>query len=182
MGASEGKAANAVVEKRIAVVCVGNKLMLDEGIGPAVYEKLRAEYEIPDSVTLLDVGCMSLDQLPLVRDCDAIITVDAVDGTDEAPGTVFRFSPDDMARHSGAMASLHDLKLVDLFDAATLLGYECEGVCLGMQVGNMNPAEYTIDLTPPVRAALPLLTETVVAELARRGVDLARKDGRPLRS
>ena len=44
----------------------------------------------------------------------------------------------------------------------------------------MSPAEYTIDLTPPVRAALPLLVETVVAELARRGVWLERKDGRPV--
>lgn len=167
-------------EQRIAVICVGNKLMLDEGIGPAVYERLCEDYVIPDNVALLDVGCMSLDQLPLVRDCDTIITVDAVDGTDEAPGTVFRFSPDDMARHSGAMASLHDLKLVDLFDAATLLGYECEGVCLGMQVENMYPAEYTIDLTPPVREALPLLVETAVAEIARHGVLLARKDGRPV--
>ena len=160
---------------RIAIICVGNKLMMDEGIGPAVYDILQRDYEIPENVTLLDVGCMSLDQLPLVDVCDTIITVDAVDGTDEAPGTVFRFSPDDMARHSGAMASLHDLKLVDLFDAAMLLGYECEGVCLGMQVENMYPAEYTIDLTPPVRAALPLLVDTVVAEVAKRGVALLRR-------
>lgn len=168
-------AGDACRDKRVAVLCVGNKLMLDEGIGPAIYEMLRDGYIIPENVTLLDLGCMTFDQIDLVRDCDTIITVDAVDGTDEEPGTVFRFSPDDMARHSGAMASLHDLKLVDLFDAATLLGYECEGVCLGMQVENMSPAEYTIDLTARVRAALPLLCETVVAELARRGIWLEKK-------
>ena len=161
---------------RIAVICVGNKLMLDEGIGPAAYEELTRRYDIPDDVRLYDVGCMSLDQLPLVRDCETIITVDAVDGTDEPPGTVFRFSPDDMARHSGAMASLHDLKLVDLFDAAALLGYEAEGLCLGMQVDNMYPAEYTVGLTPAVAAGMPLLVETVVAELAKRGAVLTRRD------
>ncbi len=163
-------------ELQFAVICVGNKLMMDEGIGPAVYEKLVTDYVIPDNVRMLDVGCMSLDLIGLVDECDCIITVDAVDGTGEAPGTVFRFDPDAMARHSGAMASLHDLKLVDLFDAATLLGYEAEGVCLGMQVENMQPVEYTIDLTPPVRDNLPLLVETTVGELARRGTVLVRKE------
>ncbi len=46
-------------------------------------------------------------------------------------------------------------KLVDLFDAATLLGYEAEGLCLGMQVENPSPAVVTVGLTPKVAAALP---------------------------
>ena len=107
-----------------------------------------------------------------VREYDVIITVDAVDGTDADPGTVFRFEPDAMARHSGATASLHDLKLVDLFDAAALLGYEAEGLCLGMQVENPSPAVVTVGLTPKVDAALPLLVETVAGELARLGSPL----------
>ena len=73
------------------------------------------------------------------------------------------------------MASLHDMKLIDLFDSAALLGYEAEGVCLGMQVLNMSPSEYTIGLTEPVFKALPLLVETVVAELHKRGFVLAKK-------
>lgn len=155
--------------RRIAVFCVGNKLMLDDGVGPAVYEELRERYEFPENVDLFDLGCLSLDMIDRVREYDVIMTVDAVDGTDKEPGTVFRFEPDAMARHSGATASLHDLKLVDLFDAARLLGYEAEGLCLGMQVENASPALVTIGLTPQVHAALPLLVETVAGELARLG-------------
>lgn len=160
----------------IAVFCVGNKLMLDDGIGPAVYEELLARYEVPDNVRLFDVGCLSLDMLSYVKDYDLVITVDAVDGTDQEPGTVFRFEPDAMARHSGATASLHDLKLIDLFDAAVLLGYRSEGLCLGMQVENSFPSHATIGLTPKVDAALPLLVETVAGELARVGSPLSRKE------
>ncbi|WP_328596201.1 hydrogenase maturation protease [Eggerthella guodeyinii] len=156
----------------IAVFCVGNKLMLDDGVGPAVYEELLKRYEIPDNVELFDLGCLTLNMIERVREYDVIITVDAVDGTDAEPGTVFRFEPDAMARHSGANASLHDLKLVDLFDAATLLGYEAEGLCLGMQVENPSPAVVTVGLTPKVDAALPLLVETVAGELARLGSPL----------
>lgn len=159
----------------IAVLCVGNKLMLDDGLGPAVYEELVNGYDIPNNVKLYDIGCLSMDMLFVVDEFDMVITVDAVDGTDAEPGTVFRFQPDAMARHSGATASLHDLKLVDLFDAAMLLGYEAEGLCLGMQVENPSPAEVTIGLTPKVHAALPLLVETVVAELYKLGAVLTKK-------
>lgn len=159
----------------IAVFCVGNKLMLDDGVGPAVHDELLARYDIPGNVRLFDVGCLSLDMLPQVEECDVVITVDAVDGTDAEPGTVFRFEPDAMARHAGATASLHDLKLVDLFDAAALLGYEARGLCLGMQVENASPAVATVGLTPPVFEALPLLVETVAGELARLGAPLEPK-------
>ncbi len=170
-------AADAALKRTAAVFFVGNKLMLDEGVGPAAYEELQQRYDVPENVLLFDVGCMSMDMLPYVRDCDVVLTVDAVDGTGEEPGTVFRFPPDAMARAAGARASLHDLKLADLFDAALLLGYEAEGYCLGMQVENMSPAEYTVGLTPKVFAALPLLVETVAAELDRRGFPLSPRKG-----
>ena len=159
----------SAAERSIAVFCVGNKLMLDDGVGPAVFEDFLERYEAPDNVQLFDVGCLSLNMLPYVQEFDVIITVDAVDGTDAEPGTVFRFEPDAMARHSGATASLHDLKLVDLFDAATLLGFEAEGLCLGMQVENGTPAVVRVGLTPKVHAALTLLTDTLAGELARLG-------------
>lgn len=160
---------------RIAVFCVGNKLMLDDGLGPAVYDTLMREYVIPDNIDVFDLGCLSMDLLDAVREYDTIITVDAVDGTDAEPGTVFRFAPDAMARHSGATASLHDLKLVDLFDAAALLGYEANGLCLGMQVENPSPSELAIGLTPAVEKCLPLLVETLVGELERLGATLTPK-------
>ena len=82
-----------------------------------------------------------------------------------------------MARHAGANASLHDLKLIDLLDAATLLGYSADGLCLGMQVENSS-AEVTIDSRPKFHVRLlPLLVETLIAELYRLGVEVKRKDG-----
>lgn len=161
---------------KAAVYCVGNRLMLDEGVGPAVYDELIKTYDFPDDLSIYDVGCMSLKMLPQVRDYDYIITVDAVDGSDSEPGTIFRFKPDDLMRKSGAMQSLHDLKLVDLFDAATLLGYEADGLCFGMQIENMSPAELTIGLTPKVYAALPKLVDTVLAELVQSGFVVTVKE------
>ena len=36
--------------------------MLDDGVGPAVYEELRRG-EIPGNVELYDIGCLSMDML-----------------------------------------------------------------------------------------------------------------------
>lgn len=173
MGSENARGEN----ERIAVLCVGNRLMLDDGLGPAVYDAVQEDYDLPDNVDLYDLGCLTLDMLNAVRDYDLIITVDAVDGTDAAPGTVFRYAPDDMARRPAGVQSLHDLRLVDLFDAALLLDYQADGVCLGMQVENPSPAEVAVGLTPAVYNALPLLVETLLAELVRRGVEVRRKDG-----
>ena len=161
--------------QRVAVLCVGNRLMLDDGVGPAVYDELTASYDIPDNVELLDLGCLSLAMIDRVREFDVILTVDAVDDSGQPAGTVLRYAPDAMARHVGITASLHDLKLIDLFDSAALLGYQAEGLCLGMQVENASPAEATEGLTRPVHDALPLLVDVVVGELARLGFPLSRK-------
>lgn len=161
---------------RIAVFFVGNRLMLDDGVGPAVYDFIHEQYQLPDEVDLFDVGCMSLDMVSKVNDYDLLISVDAVEGTDAESGTVFRYEPFDIARAQGARTSLHDLKLADLFDAASLLGYKAEGLCFGMQVENMEPSEFVVGLTPRVEAQVPFLAETVIAELVRRGCQVIDKD------
>ena len=166
--------------KRIAVFFVGNRLMLDDGVGPAAYDLIQEEYLIPENVDLFDVGCMSLDMISKVDEYDFMITVDAVDQSDSKPGTVFRYQPHDIARSCGARTSLHDTKLADLFDAASLLGYRSEGICYGMQVLNLEPAEFIEGLTQPVAERLPFLAESVIAELVRQGCHIERKDGAPL--
>lgn len=155
-------------DTRIAVFCVGSMLMLDDGIGPAVYKELEA-YELGTGVDVFDVGCMSMELVGYVESYDVIITVDAVDGTDHEPGTVFRFTPDDMAKRPFGSQSLHDLKLSDLFNAASLLGYEAEGICFGMQVENASPAQITVGLTPLVHDKLADMVDCVLAELVYRG-------------
>ena len=167
----EGKTA----APRIAVFCVGNRLHMDDGVGPAVFDAVTSRYEIPENVLFFDVGVMTMDLITYVDACDVVIAVDAVEGTGEPVGTIVRFRPEDAAHRSMYTMSLHDMKLTDLFDAAALVGYEAEGVCLGMQVENTEPAFLTQDLSPAVRDALPNLVEALLAELSRHGAPLHEK-------
>ncbi|MBP5313881.1 MAG: hydrogenase maturation protease [Eggerthellaceae bacterium] len=160
---------------KAAVFFIGNKLMLDDGVGAAAYALMNDTFEKSPQVDMFDVGCLTMDMLGMVNEYDFILTVDAVDGTDAAPGTVFRYSPKEMRRNTGAVSSLHELKLADLFDAASLLGYECDGYCVGVQVSNAVPTQVCIGLTPDVQKALPLLVEAAAAELYRHGFELKRR-------
>ena len=162
----------AVAYEHIAVFCVGNRLMYDDGLAGAVYDELKAAYDFPENVDLFDVGCMGLDMLNYVDEYDYLVTIDALEGTGQPAGTVFEFKPEDAMRHTGAMASLHELKLIDLFDAATLMGYSAEGRCFGMQVENRMPTVIAVGLSPAVDENLPLLVDTVLACLVNNGVDV----------
>lgn len=176
MSASSNSTPDASALPTIALFCVGNKLMLDDGLGTAVYDELINNYNFPEQVVLFDVGCMSLDMLEHVNTFDVLITVDAVDGTKSEVGTIFEFAPDDMEVKRGASASLHELTLADLFEAATLVDYSAQGICLGMQVENLSPEYATIGLTPKVHERLPYLVDTVLATLYKCGAHATHKE------
>ena len=55
MGSENARGEN----ERIAVLCVGNRLMLDDGLGPAVYDAVQEDYDLPDNVDLYDLGCLT---------------------------------------------------------------------------------------------------------------------------
>ena len=160
---------------KICVICVGNELMLDDGLGIEVFRQIEAAYELPPNVELVSAGCMTLDMIGRVDAYELMISVDAIDETGSQPGTIFRYTPDDVARRGTPMGSLHELKLADLFDAAALLGYTCEGLCLGMQVENASPSEFVVGLTPTVLERLPYLVDTLLAELVSRGCEIHEK-------
>lgn len=160
---------------RIAVFCVGNRLHLDDGLAGFVYDAVMERFTVPDDVELYDLGVLTMDMINYVDGCETIITVDAIEHSGEPVGTVLRGSPQDLASALGPNISLHDLRLVDLFDSAALIGYECQGICLGMQVEDTMPKTLTEDLTPTVKAQLPLLVETLAAELAGLGSPLIDK-------
>jgi len=153
---------------------IGNPLMGDEGVGPRVVELLRSTYSFPDSVEVVDAGTMGFTILNLLQGVDLVIVVDAVDGSGHEPGTVLALAPEDMAPNQ-IMHSLHDARLVDVLDAARLMGLEPEVTCIGVQIERI--VHWELELTPVVEAAIPFAASAVVDILAARGVQLAPHEG-----
>jgi hydrogenase maturation protease len=160
---------------KILILCIGNILMLDEGVGPRLAQELLRHYDFGPDVCVLDRGTMGMALLSELKDFDTVLVVDAVDKTELPPGTVVSFSPQDVAPYA-AFHGAHDTRFVDVLQAAALLGYQIDGHCLGVQIANMHPQQFTIGLTPSVEAALPALEAAVLDFLAARGVPVSRRE------
>jgi hydrogenase maturation protease len=159
--------AHEVETERIIVMGVGNPLMHDEGVGVRVIEELMSGFSFPDNVEIIDAGTMGMAILNLFQRCDYMLVVDAIDGTGEPAGTVVSLSPEDLAPNQ-ILHSLHDLRLVDVLQAAELIGATPQADCIGVQIADMT--EVAIGLTPAVERAVPAAVEAVLSILAARGV------------
>lgn len=151
---------------KILVMGVGNPLMRDDGIGPRVVELLLSGYEFPDNVEVIDAGTMSYMILDLLRGVDHLVIVDAVRETGEAPGTVMKMTPEEIAPNQ-VPHSMHDIALVDVLHAAELMGSAPPAVAIGVQIDAIQ--DWVLELSPAVEAAVPIAAAAVLDELAILG-------------
>jgi hydrogenase maturation protease len=66
---------------------MGNVLMGDDAAGPYAVAVFSALYQVPGSVTVLDIGTPGLDLAPHLADADVLILVDTV-YSDAVPGAI----------------------------------------------------------------------------------------------
>lgn len=159
---------------RVSLICVGNKMLMDDGFGPAVGCRLGELYALPDNVAVLDCAVMGYAILPDLQSCDVAVVIDAVDGTGADPGTLFSFEPDDMQGAAPAeMMSLHEVRFADVLAAARFMGATCRAHCFGVQVENAQPSELHQGLSAPVAAAVDPLCAQIAVFLAQAyGIEL----------
>ncbi len=65
--------------KSTSIICVGNRFVESDSVGPRVYEAL-ARRDMPEDVSLIDGGLMGLDLLRFVEGARRVIFVDALNG------------------------------------------------------------------------------------------------------
>jgi hydrogenase maturation protease len=161
------------VPERVLVMGIGNPLMKDEGVGVRVAEVLMSSLTFPEGVTVVDAGTMGMSILNLLAENDYVLVVDAIDGTGHEPGTVVRLSAEDLAPNQ-VMHSLHDLRFVDVLDAAELMGVRPASDVVAVQIADMDSV--ALGLTPVVEAAVPDAVAAVLTVLAERGIHAKPRD------
>lgn len=157
------------------VLGLGNILLRDEGVGVQAVQRLLERFEFADDVQVLDGGTLGLDLLHYLEEADRLLIVDAV-AAGNAPGTVSRFSGDEVPAFLGIKVSPHQMGLADLLAASRLRG-TCprELVLLGVEPEVIDTG---LELSPSVASRMDALLEQVLAELSRWGVQpRARQPG-----
>lgn len=161
-------------EARVGVVGLGNVLMGDDAVGPTLVRRLRAEFELPSEVTVLDLGTPGPDLVNHLRGLDALIVIDAV-AAEAAPGEMRTYDRDAILEGGPSLRlTPHQPGLREALLGAELageapldvllIGVVPERVGLGLGLG------------PAVQRALPRIERLVLAELQRLGVEPRRRE------
>ena len=145
---------------RITVLGVGNLLLKDEGIGVHLIQKLAGN--VNNKVDLIDAGT-SPELLSLLDgNIDKLIVVDAVKAGN-APGTIYRFSPDNVDVDPTPRFSLHDIGVLDSLKSMALLNRLPKSiVIIGIEPKTIS---FGLDLSPEIEEKLPEIINLVLKEI-----------------
>lgn len=157
----------------ITVLGVGNILMSDEGLGVRIIEELLAEYNFSNEVQLLDGGTMGMELLHYIGDAEKILLIDAIDGGEPA-GTVFEFTHENTDNYFNGNISVHEVGIQDILRIRHMQENPfIEAVVIGAQPLSF---EYSLELTPTVRAKVPEIKERVINTLKKWGVEVTKRN------
>jgi len=151
--------------QRILILGVGNLLLGDDGFGVHLINALK-DTPFPPNVRLLEAGTVSHQLIPLFREIDYLIVIDVVQAGD-VPGSIFRFSPDDMQFPSEQKASLHQISLIDVLSMAELTGGKPKTVILGVQPKDVS--SWSLELSDELEAVIPKVKDLLFQELKKIG-------------
>lgn len=152
--------------RKVLIMGVGNLLLTDDGFGVHVINSLNPAV-FPENVTLLEAGTVSHQLIPMFRELDLLIVIDAVQAGD-TPGSVFRFTPDDLQFKYQQKLSLHQISLIDVLRMAELTGGKPETVIIAVQPKDVNSP--SMELSPEIKAVIPKVTELIFQELKKAKV------------
>ncbi len=155
--------------KRALVVGIGNTLMGDDGLGPIFLGWLSAHYVLRPPVQLLDGGTGGGGLIEWLEDGDDLILIDALTPRDGHSGGRLRILDRSQleAGRRGLSSAAHELDLGSLLASAAWFGIELRSVqLLGVTARS---TELAAELTPDVRASLPILAEALRHRLETLG-------------
>lgn len=150
------------------VLGIGNLLWADEGFGVRAVQALRAGWQWPGQVRLMDGGTQGLYLLGPLCDSRRVLVLDAID-FGLPPGTLKVCRDADVPEWSDTVMSLHQASFQELLSLARLRGRFPETITLiGVQPVLLD--DLGGSLSPAVQARVGEAVALALAELAAWGV------------
>ena len=152
------------MKAKVKVIGVGNILLRDEGVGVRVIDYIKEKRQLPREIEIVDGGTGGMRLIPLIKDADYLIIIDAVKGGGR-PGDIYKFTIDDLPLRIKQKTSLHEVGLQEIFSLLHLLKEKRpETVIIGVE-----PKEiaYGVGLTPEVESVVTEIALKVSGEVDR---------------
>jgi len=145
--------------RNVLVLGIGNMLQKDDGLGGHIINYLlESDIELPEGVEAIDGGTAGYDLVPLMKDRDKIVIVDALNVDDE-PGSVYRFTPEHLTSKKEKF-SLHEFGVKELINHLNLLGDDPPIEIIGVVPEDINTFE--IGMSDSVKKSIPLVAEQIL--------------------
>ena len=152
-------------KKETVVIGIGNMLMRDEGIGPAIIELMSgSEADYPD-VEFIDAGTGGLSLLHIIEGRAKAVIIDCA-YMDTEPGTIKRFMPEEVKTQKRLVhQSVHEADIIKVIELADELGQgPDEVVFFGIEPGAVEPG---LELSMVLKERLDNYVKAVREELVR---------------
>ncbi len=143
-------------EHKTLILGVGNLILGDEGVGPQAIPLLEAR-GMGQRANLMDGGTGGFHLLGEIEGYQHLILIDAT--LDQHPAGTLRVIRPKFASDYPPSLSAHDIGLKDLLETAQIMGFKPDTHLVVMSVASIQPM--SLELSPPVAAAMPALLELV---------------------
>ena len=152
---------------KTAVIGVGNILFMDEGVGVYASRMLEENYRFEPEIEIIDGGTLGFKLMDYFEAYDKVVILDTV-SIDDAPGSVYNLPSDALMGLGDYRQTVHEVEVVGMLEVCSLLDKMAEVNIVGIIPQDIHTVE--INLTAPLKKALPSLLEQTVAVLSDAGI------------
>ena len=154
-------------KKLITILGLGNILLQDEGFGVHFVRWFSERYRLPENVLAVDGGTLGYILLDTLCGCEHLIVIDVIKLKDH-PGSLYRFTQNEMEIHMPPPTSAHEVKFADVICKAELMGElpDMAFLCIVPEkYGDMGT-----EMTPALQGKIPEMEKLLLKELAAHGI------------
>ncbi|MBN1573678.1 MAG: HyaD/HybD family hydrogenase maturation endopeptidase [Deltaproteobacteria bacterium] len=152
----------------ITVMGLGNILLADEGFGVHFVRWFGKRYRLPDDVMLVDGGTLGFGLLDIVTSTKHLIVIDVLKADDD-PGSLYRFSREEMELNMPEPTSAHEVEFVDILIQAEMMD-SCPEVVFLCIVPKEYGGDLDLKMTPLMREKFPKAEELLLKELSNLNI------------
>ena len=153
---------------RTLILGLGNPILTDDGIGVLVAEEVRSRLPEDTAIDITEVSVGGLTLMETMIGYDRVILIDAFQRLNDAcPGQVHRMTLKDLQSISPTQhsASPHDASLVTALETGRRMGLPLPEDITIFAIEVENVMDFSDQPTSLVAAAIPHVTEAVLAEV-----------------
>ena len=159
-------------QNSIAVLGLGYILLRDEGVGVRIAERLINNFIFSPAVKVIDAGTLGFGLISEIQEIQKLIVVDAVKAG-EAPGTIYKFTQNDIDTTISPLLSAHDIGFLEVIEQWKMMGIQPEVIFLGIEPYDMS--SWGMELSDCIINKMSRLVELILEELKKEGVTISEK-------